>query len=118
MKDLMELVGLEIYGTHYKEFDYCNDESDVREVLDRLHRSREIEFLNEKGIGTYDWKEAKAIRGSIEENHLVVEGRYHVEVGNVRNHEDIDVYVEVDLYGYMPEEDEWSEMSYLEVGWD
>lgn len=118
MKELKELIELELDGVRYKEFDYCNDESDVREVLDRLHRSREIQYLDEKGIGTYDWHEAKVIRGSIEEGHLVVAGKYAVEIGSVRNYENIDVYIEIEMGGYMPEEDEWSEMSYLEVGWD
>lgn len=49
MRDLMELV-----NDFPKTFGYCRTKEDVIEKLDALHTSREILYLNDKGIGTYD----------------------------------------------------------------
>lgn len=106
-KDLLEMK------EEYSELRDCYDENDLIRTLDDLNRSREIRYLDENGIGTYDIKEAKVIK---RDGHIItVEGKYTVELG-IRNVTPITVYIEVEAE--LDEDGEVSMLNYSEVGWD
>lgn len=111
MRELIELI--EEYPNYFKG---CYDERDVVKVLDDLHRSREIYYLDAKGIGTYDSNEAEIVERT--ESYDKAFGYYSVELATGRNVEAvIKVHIECYLSDF-DEEEGYTMESYQEIGWE
>ena len=107
----------EEYGHIYKELGECIDERDVVEYLDKLNRSREYCYIDEKGFGTYDPNEAKvmSVVEAKDGKWNEVEAKYTVELG-IRNVTPIDVICKAYIHF---DDDGEVDMENLEaIGWE